>query len=371
MKNISKRLTVLALTAGMAVTMAATALAAETPFTDVSVRAWYSPYVKYTYEEKLFVGTSDTTFSPSRAITRAELVTVLGRMHQQITNERPDDKKIAPTFSDIEPGRYYTYYVGWAQKNGLVAGYADGSFHPNEQISREMLAEILNNYIKSSDVKLETKKQTSSGYTDQSDIAAWAANAVKAMTGYGFLSGNPDGSFAPKSSTTRAETCAVVTQVYQGLNYSVKADVNHQYIRYDGLETPVKLIDGAGSYRIISSYDDYDALVKAAQEHAYPREGDTFTPVNKSYFEKGNILAVELQQRGCPQYETMLSKYYEFRTTGYPATGTAEVTFFSQGLRGSTSDTPGYIFLIEVPKYITRATVYEVNKVEMWDNSIP
>lgn len=371
MKKTAKKLAAFALAAGMAVTtMGGAALAVKTPFTDVTPTAWYRSYVDYAYEENIFVGTSAVTFSPSHEISRAELVTALGNMHQKLTGEDPKEEAITSTFTDVKSGRYYTYYVGWAQKNGLIAGYPDGSFHPNEPITRQMLAVILNNYIEASDATLETKKDTSSEYTDQNAISAWATDAVKMMTGYGFLSGLPDKSFAPKRNITRAETCAVVTQVYQALKYQMETDVGYQYIRYDGdYQNPMNLIDGNGSYRLISSYEDYSALVKAAQEHASPLEGDTaFTPIEENYFEKGNILAVELQCNGSPNYQTMLSNYSEMLTTGV-VTGVASVTFFSES-SGVTGDLTGYIFLIEVPKYIAYATVDEVYKVMPVDSTL-
>ena len=226
MKKAFKRLTASALTAAMIVTaMGGTAFAVKTPFTDVTATDWYSSYVGYAYAEGIFVGTSATTFSPLREISRAELVTALGNMHQKITSEDPKEEAIAPTFADVKSGQYYTHYVGWAQKNGLIAGYPDGSFRPNEPITREMLAVILNNYIKISNITLEAKKDTFSGYTDQDTISAWATNAVNTMTEYGFLSGLPDKSFAPKRNTTRAETCTVVTQVYQALKSQIETNV--------------------------------------------------------------------------------------------------------------------------------------------------
>lgn len=370
MRKPCKRLAAFVLTAVMAVTaMGGTAFAAETPFTDVASTDWYRPYIDYAYTENLFVGTSATTFAPLRNISRAELVTALGNMHQKITGENPKTDAIESTFTDVQSGQYYTYYVGWAQKNGLVAGYPDGSFRPNELITREMLAVILNHYIEISSTDLKAENNTFSGYTDQDTISAWAADAVNAMTKYGFLSGLPDKSFAPKRNTTRAETCTVVTQVYQALKYQIEANVNYQYIRYDGdYQNPANIIDGNKSYRLISNYEDYSALVKAAQAQASTSEEDTFAPVTESYFETGNILAVELQCKGRPNYQTELCDYSESLTTG-TVVGTASVTFFSKS-SGVSADIPGYIFLIEVPKYIAYATVDEVYKVAMIDDMV-
>lgn len=72
MKKAFKRLTASALTAAMIVTaMGGTAFAVKTPFTDVTATDWYSSYVGYAYAEGIFVGTSATTFSPLREISRS------------------------------------------------------------------------------------------------------------------------------------------------------------------------------------------------------------------------------------------------------------------------------------------------------------
>ena len=86
------------------------------PFTDVRESDWFYEDVAFAYENGLFAGTSDTTFSPNASMTRAMLVTVLYRLEgQPAVNGRSG-------FSDVQYNGYYEDAVTWAADNGIVNG---------------------------------------------------------------------------------------------------------------------------------------------------------------------------------------------------------------------------------------------------------
>lgn len=367
MKQAKKRFAALALAAGMLTAAAGTASAATMPFTDVPEHSWYAPFVEHVYEHHLFSGISATTFSPAKQITRAELVTVMGQLEARFSHQDPKNLEIIPQFNDVPADQYYTYYVGWAQKTGVVAGYPDGTFHPNEAISREQLAVILGSYIKLTGSKLEGTGKTDA-YTDQASISPWAADAVAQLTKHGLLSGDATGAFAPKRSTSRAETAVVITRVYEELMYPTETDARYQSIRYsrelnwDQNET-YNLLGGHGKYKLISDYAEYQKLVEAAKTYASPLDGDSFTLVPESYFETGSILAIELQHEGAPAYATKLT-HCAIVPTVEPVHTNVNLAFFSRNAGGSTTDMAGYVFFIEVPKDVDRVGFTEIHRVE-------
>ena len=150
-------------------------------------------------------GTGDGIFEPYANVTRGMLVTVLGRI------EGVDSYGSATEYSDVRSDMYYAPYIAWATENGIVDGYGDNLFGPDDFITREQIAKMAAGYIKykmnveAEDIELE--------YTDASDISEWAVEYVRLATQLGILEGNDDGTFAPKSFTTRAETAAVTERL--------------------------------------------------------------------------------------------------------------------------------------------------------------
>ena len=111
-------------------------------FTDVKESDWFYPTVKYVSENGIVNGYEDGTFLPNTSITRAMLVTILYRAAGSPRIE--SDSK----FSDVEITDWFGASVIWASENGIVNGYEDGTFLPNNNITREQIATIVYRYAK-------------------------------------------------------------------------------------------------------------------------------------------------------------------------------------------------------------------------------
>jgi hypothetical protein len=171
------------------------------PFTDLLRDVWYTDYVAYAYDNRLFAGTSDTTFSPDAPMTRAMVVTVL---HNYAGKPAAPD---ANPFSDVPAGAWYSKPVIWAAENRIVSGLGDGRFDPDGDVTREQLAVILCRYAE------KLGLDTSGGaldFSDTADISFWAAPAVQWCVNAGIVSGYPDSTFRPQGSATRAEIAAMI-----------------------------------------------------------------------------------------------------------------------------------------------------------------
>ncbi|MPM58152.1 hypothetical protein SDC9_104981 [bioreactor metagenome] len=171
------------------------------PFTDVSESDWFYESVKYVYEKGLMVGTTDSTFSPYLTTSRGMIVTILWRLEGEPTATG------ANPFADVSADKYYAAAIAWGAENGIVKGYGNGNFGPNDPITREQLAAILYRYtqFKGQDV---TAKGDLSEFTDQP--SAWAVESVRWAVGAGIISGKGNGILDPTGDATRAQTAAML-----------------------------------------------------------------------------------------------------------------------------------------------------------------
>ena len=178
----------------------------EMPFYDVAEGSWYYDAVAYVYDEGLMTGTSTTTFAPNTTTTRGMIVSVL---YRQAGEPEVSDGTIGTPFEDVTPGAWYADAVYWARANGIVNGYSDAAFGPNDEITREQMAAILYNYSKFAGEDVSARADLSA-YDDASEIAGWAEEALSWANAEGLITGMTTTTIAPKASATRAQVAAIL-----------------------------------------------------------------------------------------------------------------------------------------------------------------
>ena len=178
---------------------------ARSPFDKMTdlVNHWARNVIKYVMDQGYFTGTSETTFSPDRPITRGEFVTVLGRRAKIDANKYPKSGMI-----DIEPGAYYEPYLNWALAEGIVQGVGGQKVEPNRRITREEMATILNRYLEKE--KKAYPQEEVKPYLDGREISSWAEEAVNKLSREGLLAGRDNHYFVPKGNFTRGEAAQVL-----------------------------------------------------------------------------------------------------------------------------------------------------------------
>lgn len=175
------------------------------PFMDVKAEDWFYDSVRYVYENGLMNGTSKDKFQPDLDTSRGMIVTILWRREGA-----PADAGTA-SFSDVAAGAYYYQAIAWGAAHGIVKGYDNHSFGPDDSITREQLAAILYRYARSKGMDA-TAKGDLSGYSDQPD--RWAEEPVRWAVGAGIISGKGNGVLDPKGQATRAETAAMLQRLF-------------------------------------------------------------------------------------------------------------------------------------------------------------
>lgn len=203
MKNL-KHFGALLLTLTLALALAVPALAAvdDTGFSDVDAGAWYAEAVIYCREHNLMDGTGNNRFAPESSLTRAQLATVLYRIEGTPAVTGTD------AFTDTADGAWYNDAVLWASQQNLISGYGGGLFGPNDPVSREQMAAIFWRYAGS------PAADGAGDYTDEAEIASYAAAAVDWASVNNIVAPASAGVFAPKSNATRAHIAAAL------MNYS-------------------------------------------------------------------------------------------------------------------------------------------------------
>ena len=205
MRNL-KRLASLFLFAVLSLTLTLPAFAAEsdTGFTDVDAAAWFAQEAVWCRDNGVMNGTSDSTFSPDRTMTRGMLATVLYRAagSPAVTG--------SPSFSDVPSSSAYANGVAWAAANGIVTGYGDGRFGLNAPVTRQQIAAILWRYDGSETV------ETAASFTDSASISSYAAHAVNWAAANGIIAGRNDGSLDPTGNATRAQVAVILYRYLTG-----------------------------------------------------------------------------------------------------------------------------------------------------------
>ena len=201
-KNFINKLLPLALTAAMIVP-SVPAMAAPS---DIAGH-WAESVITQWQSKGLIQGYEDGTFKPGNTITRAEFVTLMN-------NAKGFWSEGSINFSDVKNGSWFYSAVARAVAAGYVKGYSDGSFKPNNTITRAEAAVMIANTA-----KLSANEAGAYRFTDIGFIPAWARGSVGAVVAAGYMTGYPDGSFYANASISRAEAVSSLNRMLGGTAY--------------------------------------------------------------------------------------------------------------------------------------------------------
>ena len=173
------------------------------PFTDVT-NHWAYSAIKRVYTRGLMVGMDEKTFAPDQQLSRAMLAVILYAMAGEpaVTGESP--------FTDVPAGCWYTDAIVWAAQNGIVCGFGDGTFRPNEAVTRAQAAVMLYGYAAFTGADV-TARADLSAYSDAGQIPAWALDAMQWANARRLIVGRDSSHLVPDGKTTRAEMAAILS----------------------------------------------------------------------------------------------------------------------------------------------------------------
>lgn len=146
-------------------------------------------------------GVSKDKFAPNQKITRAEAASVLKRII--------DDKASAndkSSFRDLKEGQWFYDNIVFIEKEGLISGYEDGTFKPNNPMTRAQFASMMANYLKLNE---------GNNPIDFKDVKEnyWAKDAINILSSHGIMVGKSKNEFKPNENITRAEAATIFNKV--------------------------------------------------------------------------------------------------------------------------------------------------------------
>lgn len=173
----------------------------ELPFEDVKVEQWFYDAVKYVYDNEMMNGVSATEFAPDASLTRGTIARVLFNLEGAASGA-------AATFDDVPADAWFADAVNWAAANDIVTGYGDGTFGPDNNITREQMATILYRYAQFKGYDVSVKGDLSA-FTDGADVSEWAKDALSWCVGVKLINGRDNGTVDALGTATRAEIAQI------------------------------------------------------------------------------------------------------------------------------------------------------------------
>ena len=178
-------------------------------FLDVhGVNHWATAHVDFVTARDLFYGTSNTHFSPEHSMTRGMLVTVLYRL---AGSPNLPEANLGYPFRDVTLENWYSDAVYWATYHGIVSGYHDGRFGPNDNITREQMATILYRYAQYKGYNIKDQAVLDK-FSDFEQVNSWSSDALSWANAKNLIVGTSATTLTPNGSATRAQVAAIFSR---------------------------------------------------------------------------------------------------------------------------------------------------------------
>lgn len=180
--------------------------AVKNPFADVNAGDWFYRDVLFSYEKGLMSGMDAAAFAPYANTTRAQIAVIFYRMEGSPAVEGEN------SFADVVRGSGTAWFydaVTWAQQNGIMGGYDNSSFAPNDPITREQLAAIFYRYAQYKGYDTTQGGMAIREFGDYESISDYAMGAMAWAVNTGLVKGDSNLLY-PNGTATRAEIAAML-----------------------------------------------------------------------------------------------------------------------------------------------------------------
>jgi hypothetical protein len=185
----------------------------EPRFADIS--GWSVPYINYVASRNIMKGTGNDLFLPNNKLTRGELAQILANIMEADLNNY-----CSQCFKDVSESAAFAPAISLAAEKGLVVGYVDGNYRPNQPITRQELAVILYRYTDQMTYTHLSKNKKSITFKDEALIADFAKSAVHDLQQAGIINGIDGNYYKPQAFIKRSECAKMINLLLKDISYS-------------------------------------------------------------------------------------------------------------------------------------------------------
>ena len=308
---MKRKLTALLAAAALCLSLTIPASAAGS-FADVSPTrdAWCYTQVMQASEAGLMNGYGSSLFGKNDPITRGQMVQILYNYYGENCGTNSG-------FSDVPSSAWYAKAVTWASKKGVVSGYSNGTFGPNNKLTREQMVTILYNVAG----RPATNASALAQFSDRGQVAAYAVNGFSWAVSNKVVSGTSNTTLSPRGTATRAQVAVILIRYLENVEGVQFPDVNGgsaQPVEPTPTPTPTKP-DASNSQNADGTTNAtyVNSLCDVGKSNDYPTTGDASSPNANGFYTKANvdISGAKLQYDVIPYVNAFLAKHAELKET--------------------------------------------------------
>ncbi len=227
-------------------------------FDDISSKPWAEEAVNALAGMGVINGTGYRTFTPDAKCKRADFVIMLVKL-LGIEGTASDN------FDDVDAGKYYANYVGLAKEAGIVNGYGDGNFGPENFCTREELMVMVANAISASGVDTSADESALDKFADADSIAAWAKPYVAFLAANSVVNG-ANGNINPKNDITRAEVAVIMYNVKNAFDFGAEEEAPVEVVEEVSEETSEETSEAAEGEAVEETTETVEETTETVEE---------------------------------------------------------------------------------------------------------
>lgn len=310
---MKRKLTALLAAAALCLSLTIPASAAGS-FADVSPTrdAWCYTQVMQASEAGLMNGYGSSLFGKNDPITRGQMVQILYNYYGENCGTNSG-------FSDVPSSAWYAKAVTWASEKGVASGYSNGTFGPNNKLTREQMVTILYNVAG----RPATNASALAQFNDRGQVAAYAVNGFSWAVSNKVVSGTSNTTLGPRGTATRAQVAVILIRYLENVEGVQFPDVNGGATQpVEPTPTPTKPDASSSQNSDGTTNAAYvNSLCDVGKSNDYPTTGDASSPNANGFYTKANvdIAGAKLQYDVIPYVNAFLAKHPNLKETSTAA----------------------------------------------------
>lgn len=182
-------------------------------FSDIK-NHWGRDAIRELASKYIIEGVSNNAFAPNNNITRGQFAILLAR-----SLGLQADASGASSYRDVNPSSMLAPYIGAATKAGIISGYENGTFRPNESINREQMAVMLVRAMEYTGRNVASNPSSLNKFNDRNQVSGYARDGVSKAVSAGIVQGMTSNTFQPKATATRAQAAVMLKRMLEQIEY--------------------------------------------------------------------------------------------------------------------------------------------------------